>query len=185
MPRICSAADQLGLRAATRSTCFTYCLGGGAWSDQARWESLKRPASCPICTRGRPLDLLADFPATWITAPPEAPLPGYVCVVSKRHVVEPFELQATDAAAFWHDSMLAARALDGLFKPVKLNYEIHGNTIPHLHMHLFPRFVADPYVGGPIEPGQVRFTRTRDDLNRLRTALIDARDGEAHSTGAE
>jgi diadenosine tetraphosphate (Ap4A) HIT family hydrolase len=22
---------------------------------------------------------------------------------------------------------------------VKLNYEIHGNTIPHLHMHLYPR----------------------------------------------
>jgi len=34
---------------------------------------------------------------------------------------------------------------------VKLNYEIHGNEIPHLHVHLFPRYRGDPFEGGPID----------------------------------
>jgi diadenosine tetraphosphate (Ap4A) HIT family hydrolase len=30
-----------------------------------------------------------------------------------------------------------------------MNYENHGNTVPHLHMHLFPRLPCDIYVGFP------------------------------------
>jgi diadenosine tetraphosphate (Ap4A) HIT family hydrolase len=94
-----------------------------------------------------------------ITAGEEAPLPGYACVVSKIHVAEPFQLVDADTA-FWKDAMIAARALDHLLCPVKMNYEIHGNTIPHLHLHLFPRFIGDPFVGQPIDPRTPRFERT-------------------------
>jgi diadenosine tetraphosphate (Ap4A) HIT family hydrolase len=142
-----------------------------AWSDAKEWADLKRPESCPICLRGTPLDVLAELSATWVTGGTEAPLPGYACVVSKLHVVEPFELTESDAQAFWHDAMLSARVLNQLFTPPKLNYEIHGNTIPHLHLHLFPRFVGDPYVGGPIDSRRARFTRTSADLDRLRETL--------------
>jgi len=31
-------------------------------------------------------------------------------------------------------------------------YEIHGDAIPHLHVHLYPRQVGDPFEGGPIDP---------------------------------
>jgi diadenosine tetraphosphate (Ap4A) HIT family hydrolase len=30
-----------------------------------------------------------------------------------------------------------------------MNYETLGNTVPHLHTHLIPRFVADLNPGGP------------------------------------
>lgn len=134
--------------------------------------------SCPICIRGTPLDVLADFPATWITGGTEAPLPGYVCVVSKHHVVEPFELPAFESAAFWADVMLAAAVVNQLCRPAKINYEIHGNTIPHLHLHLFPRFAGDPYEGGPVDPRQTSFQRTADDLDRLRSDLAQALRGD-------
>jgi len=35
---------------------------------------------------------------------------------------------------------------------VKINYEIHGNSIPHLHMHFFPRYRGDQFEGGSINP---------------------------------
>jgi diadenosine tetraphosphate (Ap4A) HIT family hydrolase len=142
-----------------------------AWDDPTRWAALKTPGSCPICTRGAPLDVVADLDATWVTAGIEAPLPGHACVVSKRHVVEPFELPPRELHAFWEDAMFVARALCDLFEPTKMNYEIHGNTIPHLHMHLFPRFRGDPYEGGPIDARRGSFTRTPDELDRLREAL--------------
>src|SRR6267143_4133944 len=98
---------------------------------------------CPICVQGVPNDRVAEFSASWLTAGPLAPLPGYACLVAKRHVREPFELPMPHRASFWEEAMRAAQILAGLFNPVKMNYEIHGNTIPHLHLHLFPRMPAD------------------------------------------
>jgi diadenosine tetraphosphate (Ap4A) HIT family hydrolase len=74
----------------------------------------------------------------WVTLPPRTPLPGYVCLVAKRHVREPFELPDSERRAFWDAVDRVASALNATLRPEKLNYEIHGNTIPHLHLHLFP-----------------------------------------------
>jgi diadenosine tetraphosphate (Ap4A) HIT family hydrolase len=51
-----------------------------------------------------------------------------------------------------------------------MNYEIHGNTIPHLHMHLFPRSADDPYVGYVIT-SRVWFTRTPEELASIASAI--------------
>ena len=79
---------------------------------------------------------------TWYTATSPAPTLGYICVVSKRHVIEPFHLRGVERAAFWEETLRAAEAVDRLFRPIKINYEIHGNTIPHLHVHIFPGMKA-------------------------------------------
>ena len=48
-------------------------------------------------------------------------------------------------------------------QPVKLNYDLLGNSLPHLHTHVVPRYADDPKPGWPFpfpedEPG--RSTRT-------------------------
>jgi len=113
---------------------------------------------------------VAELSAAWVTAPDQAPLPGYVCVVAKQHVVEPYELPPDRSAAFWADCMEAARAVSSTFRPTKMNYEIHGNTIAHLHMHLYPRYPGDPYEGRPID-NKTLFNRTSSDIDRIRRAL--------------
>lgn len=127
---------------------------------------------CPICANPgrRPNDVVAELAVAWVTAGIDAPLPGYACVVAKSHVVEPYVLAEHERAAFWEDCMIAAKALADLFQPVKMNYEIHGNTIPHLHMHLYPRYIGDPYEGQPIN-NQARFTRTATDIDRIIRAV--------------
>src|ERR1700680_1204529 len=124
--------------------------GGAVWSKPAEWERRRSADGCVICLSGAPLDIIAELPSGWATAQRNAPLPGYVCVVARQHVVEPFEMSAEDQSRFWIDAMLVARAVADLLHPIKMNYEIHGNTLPHLHLHLFPRQPDDPYVGGPI-----------------------------------
>jgi diadenosine tetraphosphate (Ap4A) HIT family hydrolase len=148
---------------------------GGTWSDLESWRALCDGTGCPICAAGRPRDVIAEFPSSWVTAPAVAPLPGYVAVVSKSHVVEPYELAAEDRAAFWEDVMTAARALARLLRPIKMNYEIHGNTIPHLHAHLYPRQTDDPFVGGPIDPTRASVSRTPSERHRIRQAIRQAR----------
>ena len=116
--------------------------------------------------------MLLELPATWVTAQGEAPLPGYVCVVSKLHVTEPFHLRGPARSAFWDEVSLIAEAVQGATGSPKINYEIHGNTIPHLHLHLYPRYPGDPFEGGPIDPrGIPPFVRTEKDLAALREAI--------------
>jgi len=99
-------------------------------------------------------------------------LPGYLSVVARRHVVEPFELD--DGGGWWAECMAVARVLKAELGSHKLNYEIHGNTVPHLHLHLYPRFVGDPFAGRPIDGSSQRYERTTDDLDRLRNAIEKA-----------
>jgi diadenosine tetraphosphate (Ap4A) HIT family hydrolase len=127
--------------------------------------------SCPICSHGRPLDVLCELDHVWVTGGRLAPLPGYVCVVAKRHVREPFELPPDERAAFWADALIAAEAVATLLLPKKMNYEIHGNTVAHLHMHLFPRFDGDPFEGRPIDGRAMTFERTDEELGALADAI--------------
>jgi diadenosine tetraphosphate (Ap4A) HIT family hydrolase len=68
--------------------------------------------------------------------------------------------------------MYVAKTLASVFQPIKMNYEIHGNTVPHLHLHLFPRFLGDPYEGGPIDPSRASFRRSPEQLAKVQRALL-------------
>lgn len=92
-------------------------------------------------------------------------------VVSRRHVNEPFELAEAEQRQFWSDSMLVAAAVASVVTPIKMNYEIHGNTLPHLHLHLFPRHLDDPFVGGPIDPRLASVRRSEEELHALAAAI--------------
>jgi diadenosine tetraphosphate (Ap4A) HIT family hydrolase len=123
-----------------------------AWNDRERWAALCSGAACPICKQGAPLDVVSTLEASWVTMQEAAPVRGYVCLVSRSHVVELHDLPEADAATYMRDARRVSRALAAATGAVKLNYEIHGNTLPHLHMHFFPRYRDDQFEGQPINP---------------------------------
>ena len=116
---------------------------------------------CVICAGGGPADVLVELDASDVTVPLEPASPDYACVVSRSHVVEPFELGGLHRRRYFEEVMLTARALRDVTGATKINYEIHGNTIPHLHTHLYAKFSGD------------RPSATRD---RLAAAIDAARD---------
>lgn len=141
------------------------------WTDAHEWQALRDGSLCPICSDDGPTDILAELETTWVTAPQLIPLPGYLCVVSKRHVVEPFELSGAERHGFWDETLRVAAAVEAEFKPVKMNYEIHGNSIPHLHVHLLPRFQGDPFEDGPIDFHKHEHQRSPEERDRLRRMI--------------
>jgi diadenosine tetraphosphate (Ap4A) HIT family hydrolase len=134
-------------------------------------------SDCPICAPGWSDRALVELEASWLFAGSgPAVLPGYCAVFAKRHVVEPFELQETERVAWWKDCMVVARATQEVFRPAKLNYEIHGNTIEHLHLHLFPRFAGDAFEGRAIEPREpARYETSREQVAELKRAVTRVR----------
>jgi diadenosine tetraphosphate (Ap4A) HIT family hydrolase len=72
-----------------------------------------------------------------------------------------------------------SRAVAALTAAVKLNYEIYGNTLPHLHLYVFPRCAGGPFESGPVDPQAVRrpvygLGEFYEFAARLRTMLVAA-----------
>jgi diadenosine tetraphosphate (Ap4A) HIT family hydrolase len=75
---------------------------------------------------------------------------GYTIVIWRgRHVAEPTELSPEEATAYWLELVEVGRALERHLKPVKMNYDLLGNSLPHLHTHVVPRYSDDPKPGWP------------------------------------
>jgi diadenosine tetraphosphate (Ap4A) HIT family hydrolase len=134
-----------------------------------------------------PLDIVAELEGSWVTMAETAPVRGYVCLVSKVHAVELHNLTDVDGTVFMRDARRVSAALAACTGALKLNYEIHGNSLPHLHMHFFPRYRGDQFEGQPINPKIVtqpvyvagEFRRILDDFLRA----LNERTNEANVSG--
>ena len=83
-------------------------------------------------------------------------MPGYCIVVWRLgHIAEPDDLDPGQASGYWAEVLAAGRAVRARFGPVKLNYMTLGNTVPHLHTHVVPRYRDDPAPGGPLAWEQI------------------------------
>jgi diadenosine tetraphosphate (Ap4A) HIT family hydrolase len=115
-----------------------------------------RGDDCPICRSVLADDAVAELEVSRLMMSEDAPMRGYAWLPFRRHAVELHDLSAEEGAAFMRDVQRVSRAIGAVTGAVKLNYEIHGNTVPHLHLHLFPRYVGDPFEGAPVNPKSVR-----------------------------
>jgi diadenosine tetraphosphate (Ap4A) HIT family hydrolase len=95
----------------------------------------------------------------------------HVSVVARRHVNEPYELPEPDQHLLWVDSMRVAAAVASVGSPIKMNDEIHCNTLPHRHPHLCPRHLDDPIVGGPSIRGWPLFVGNPEELLAIAAAI--------------
>jgi diadenosine tetraphosphate (Ap4A) HIT family hydrolase len=102
---------------------------------------------------------------------------GYVVVIWRgRHVAEPTDLEPDEAAAYWLEVLRVGRALEAHLEPVKLNYNLLGNSLPHLHTHVLPRYADDPKPGWPFpfpedEPPPIEQELYRREVEALRALL--------------
>ena len=74
--------------------------------------------------------------------------PGHTLIVSRRHVGSFFELSTTERIDLLELTDEAKLDLDREFKPDGYNIGINvgpaaGQTVPHLHIHLIPRYRGD------------------------------------------
>jgi diadenosine tetraphosphate (Ap4A) HIT family hydrolase len=73
------------------------------------------------------------------------------------------------------DAQKVSMAVAKVTGAVKMNYEIHGNSLPHLHMHFFPRYRGDQFEGQPINPKLVvQPVYAPGEFDRIRSALTSA-----------
>jgi diadenosine tetraphosphate (Ap4A) HIT family hydrolase len=130
---------------------------------------------CPFCAK---LTRLADLPAdelVWqlphsvVLLGPWQYYHGYCVLVARTHATELTHLRDAERHAYFDDLCRLARAVEAAFRPRKLNYELLGNQVPHLHWHLFPRSADDPDALRPVWLALDRAERDPAERRRLET----------------
>jgi diadenosine tetraphosphate (Ap4A) HIT family hydrolase len=143
---------------------------------------LLRGEGCPMCSEGRPEEtrfgarVFAGSVSDAYLQRAEIQRGYTISIWRGRHVAEPTELTEDEAAAYWLEVVHVARALEEHFRPVKTNYDVLGNSLPHLHTHLVLRYEDDPRPGRPFpfpekEPPPIEEEVFRRDVEALRALL--------------
>ena len=129
--------------------------------------------------------LIAELSSGYAVLAGNQHIRGYTLFLARQCVSELHELPPDVRSRFLEEMAQVAEAVFRAFAPRKLNYELLGNHISHLHWHLFPRYADDPnpefpvwnneeFLRSPrrtaIDPGDLAELR-----ERARRALADVR----------
>jgi diadenosine tetraphosphate (Ap4A) HIT family hydrolase len=102
---------------------------------------------CPFCTL--PPERIIDSNDLALVIRDGYPVsPGHTLVIPKRHIGSWFEITQAEQQAVLDLLAKAKAVLENEFKPDGYNIGINdgptaGQTVPHLHMHLIPRYKGD------------------------------------------
>ena len=105
------------------------------------------PKPCAFCTL--PSARVIDENATAMAIRDGYPVsPGHTLLIPKRHTGSFFDLSEQERADLLALLDRAKRVLDAELQPQGYNIGINdgaaaGQTVPHLHVHLIPRFEGD------------------------------------------
>jgi diadenosine tetraphosphate (Ap4A) HIT family hydrolase len=111
---------------------------------------------CPMCQKlanpgqGEGDEVVWRFPNSVAMLGPWQSYAGYCVLAANVHARELFDLPDAERRAYFDEMCLLARAIQSAFSPHKLNYELLGNQVPHLHWHVFPRYQGDPGLLSPV-----------------------------------
>lgn len=108
--------------------------------------------NCPMCLRWEEDSALriAEMTHSYVILNRDQFFPGYTLLFTKNHVTELFHLDKTIRGELTEEISHVAEALFNVFQPSKINYELLGNMVPHMHWHLVPRFSSEALWPRPI-----------------------------------
>ena len=143
---------------------------------------MRRGVGCPMCAEGRPdetphgIRFFAGEVADAYLRKPSIQRGLSIVVWRGRHVAEPTELTDDELRTYMRELFTVGRAIEQVVQPIKMNYNLLGNAVPHLHTHVVPRYADDPKPGWPFpfpedDPPDFLDDDLRRDLDALREAI--------------
>lgn len=97
---------------------------------------------------------------------------GGRCIVAyKDHSKELYDLQGEELLAYMEDVNKVARVMKELFTPVKINYGAYSDKLPHLHIHLVPKYENGPDFGGTFTMNPQKTYLTDEEYMEMLAAI--------------
>ena len=107
---------------------------------------------CPMCSRwDTDTDLrIAELEHSYVILNRDQFFPGYTLLFTKNHITELFRLDKELRIGLMEEVSQVAKVIYEVFSPAKINYELLGNMVPHIHWHIVPRLTSEPLWPRPI-----------------------------------
>ncbi len=104
-------------------------------------------ATCPFCSLPE-RRIVQSNDIGWVIRDAYPVSPGHTLIIPKRHVGSFFDLTDDERVALLALLTTAKEQIDAEHGPSAYNIGINdgpaaGQTVPHLHIHLIPRYVGD------------------------------------------
>ena len=136
------------------------------------------PDGCPFCAKEPqdPARRIAELGTSVLYLAEDQFFPGWCLLILKRHAAELWQLDPAERTTLMEEVSRVARALASVFDAVKMNYELLGNQVAHVHWHLVPRRADDPSPRLPTwtvehAPKRLSAAETAERVARIRTQL--------------
>jgi len=105
-------------------------------------------AECPFCAPDPSHELITESATVYAMFDKYPVSPGHALIIPKQHTADYFDLPGRAKAACWAVVDRVKILLSQRFHPDGFNVGINagasaGQTIPHVHIHLIPRFSGD------------------------------------------
>ena len=92
---------------------------------------------------------------------------GRIVVKFRDHKTEYFQLTKEENAGFFQELALAAQAVYNLYHPDKINYATFGDGVPHVHVHVVPKYKDGLNWGAPFDDTLPKKLLTEEEYGQM------------------
>ena len=108
----------------------------------------KENVDCPFCNPDPESKLILESATAYAIFDKFPVSKGHALIIPKKHCVDYFQLSFKEQSACWFILNKTKAILQKTFNPDGFNvginvHETAGQTVPHVHIHLIPRFKGD------------------------------------------
>lgn len=137
-------------------------------------------SDCFYCENGEKLHSLmieiCELPYSKVYLNRDQKHKGRCIVAFKEHKTEYFQLTEKEIAGYFAEVSRVAGAIWALYHPDKINYATFGDGVPHVHVHVVPKYKGGLNWGEPFDdtlPKQILDEEEyREMVKELRTAIL-------------
>jgi diadenosine tetraphosphate (Ap4A) HIT family hydrolase len=142
--------------------------------------------NCLICDRIKMINdninpyFVAELETGYVVIADYQYFKGYTIFLCKVDVRELHLLEKNFKIKFLNEMSLVYEAVYNAFNPIKVNCELLGNSDPHVHWHIVPRYGTDSFPWGPAWLTDDKLLRadeakpSEEELESLKSKLLVA-----------
>lgn len=117
--------------------------------EYVHFNQIKRKKTgCPFCNPESELELILESATAYAVFDKFPVNNGHALIIPKRHIGDYFQLSFKEQSACWFILNKTKEVISKKYNPDGFNIGINvnepsGQTIPHVHIHLIPRYIGD------------------------------------------
>lgn len=132
-------------------------------------------STCFYCEQGEKLNSLmipvCDLSYAKVYLNRDQKHPGRCILQLNDHKTEYFQMSEAERIGFASDISILSQAIYEVYQPQKLNYATFGDLVPHLHIHMVPKYEGQLNWGGPFDDTLEKVLLSQDEYDAAVNAI--------------